>query len=751
MAGNGVMQPDRDEAAPGERSILASLPAPICVLDADGTILEVSAAWERFARENGGLPERTGLGANYLAVCARAEGEAAEFARAAACGIAAVLAGSRAEFALEYPCDSPTRRRWFLLQATPRLGGHGGAVVAHTDITDRKLAEEALRESQQRLQAALEAADVGTWQVDLRTDQVTRGANLNRLLGLDPVASTVPIADYFDRRVHPEDRAAALGAWRRALASGASYDVENRIVRPDGAVRWVRDRGRILPGPDGRPLSATGAVVDITERKLAEIALRASEERFRRTFENAAVGMVLADPAGRWLRVNEKYCEIVGYTREELFAKSWRDITHPDDLEADLSNFGRLLAGAIPMFGLQKRYIRKDGAHVWVNLTVSLVRDERGQPDYLIAIVEDITERKEAERRLQVSEERLRAIVETAVDGIVTLDVRGTILSFNPAAERMFGSAAAEVLGGPADHLLPSPYREWYRQVLAQYHATGVPQLVGTVRELVGRRRDGTTFPIEVSVSEVDELGLITSIVRDISERRALQEELLTIAEREQRRIGQDLHDDVGQELTGVGLMVEALVGALEEAGSPEAALAARVRARLESIRRGVRTLSQGLVPVEVDAQGLMAALDELAARVRADRAIACTFACRESVPIEDNRVATHLYRITQEAIANAIRHGQAPRIDIHLAERGGIITLEVRDHGVGLPAGPGRGDGMGLKIMRYRADQIGGTLEVAPADGGGTRVVCTIPGGPVHVRRDAAGPRPPGPGPDRR
>jgi PAS domain S-box-containing protein len=164
-------------------------------------------------------------------------------------------------------------------------------------------------------------------------------------------------------------------------------------------------------------------IAKITELKQAEELLRESQLRFRSTFEQAAVGIAHVAPDGRWLDVNQRLCDIVGYTREELLEIRFQDITHPDDLGPDLAYVRQLLAGAIPNFSMQKRYIRKDGQIEWVNLTVALVRRPDGEPDYFISVVEDITGRKLAEKRLHESEDRFRTLVETADDAIILMDM----------------------------------------------------------------------------------------------------------------------------------------------------------------------------------------------------------------------------------------------------------------------------------------------------------------------------------------
>jgi PAS domain S-box-containing protein len=176
--------------------------------------------------------------------------------------------------------------------------------------------------------------------------------------------------------------------------------------------------------------------------------LQENEQRFRATFEQAAVGIAQIAADGRWLRVNRKLCDIVGYTKEELLGKSFQDITHPDDLDPNMENVRRVLAGEIPMFSIEKRYIRKDGSIVWIYLTVSIVRHAFGDhPEYFISVVEDITERKRAEEDLRRSEGHLRTLVQTIPDLVWLKDKDGVYLSCNQVFERLYGAREAEIVG----------------------------------------------------------------------------------------------------------------------------------------------------------------------------------------------------------------------------------------------------------------------------------------------------------------
>jgi len=189
------------------------------------------------------------------------------------------------------------------------------------------------------------------------------------------------------------------------------------------------------------------AIEDITMRKLAEVRLTESEERLRATFEQAAVGIAHIGLDGRWLRVNQKLCQILGYTGEELYDKTFQDITHPDDLDTDLSYVNQVLADEIKTYSMEKRYFRKDQSIVWVNLTVSLVRKSSGEPKYFISVVEDVSDRHRLEQAMRESEEKHRALFETMSQGVVYQNAAGHIMEANPAAEGILGLTLSQMLG----------------------------------------------------------------------------------------------------------------------------------------------------------------------------------------------------------------------------------------------------------------------------------------------------------------
>jgi chemotaxis methyl-accepting protein methylase/two-component sensor histidine kinase len=213
----------------------------------------------------------------------------------------------------------------------------------------------------------------------------------------------------------------------------------------------------------------------------------------------------------------------------------------------------------------------------------------------------------------------------------------------------------------------------------------------------------------------------------DIGARKALEQEVLGIAVEEQRRIGQELHDGMGQELTGLGLMIQGLVESLAEKSLPEAKTAMRIAEGLGRALGQVRLLARGLIPADVDGSRLRTVLAELAARTGEVNGVCCSFQCDEPIESLDNTTATHLARIAQEAITNALKHGRARHIVVSLERRGAALALKILDDGVGIGNLPEASQGVGLRIMRHRANLIGAELRVVPVHGGGTLVTCTL------------------------
>jgi two-component system CheB/CheR fusion protein len=347
-------------------------------------------------------------------------------------------------------------------------------------------------------------------------------------------------------------------------------------------------------------------------------------------------------------------------------------------------------------------------------------------------------------------EARMRAIVSTAVDAIVTIDQRGRIDSCNPATERLFGYRAAEMIGKNIKMLMPQPYRREHDGYIRRYIRTGLAQIIGIGREVMGQRKDGSIFPLALAVSELRLGGggrrMYTGIMHDLTARRRLERQVLEATTAEQRRIGHDLHDGLCQELVSLSMGAEILARKLERPGAdPRTAVreAERLEEGLRSATEQARRLAHGLNPLDVESGGLPGALEQLVRRVSESAHVACRFRWDGLARARDASVATHLYRITQEAISNALRHGKASSIVVELRARSPRgeaaadgLTLSIEDDGCGFAAATGLREaaahaapagGIGLQTMSYRAKLIGGTFDVKPGARGGTVVACSV------------------------
>lgn len=272
-------------------------------------------------------------------------------------------------------------------------GAYEGAVQTATDVTERRRHEEALKKSEERFQLVAGVTGEAIWDNDLASGAQEWDGATEALFGYPPHRSRT--GAWWEERIHPEDRYRVLSGIEAMLDSrGGRWEAEYRFRRADGSYASVLDRGRVVRDGDGRPERMVGAMADVTHRKLNEEELRKSEELFRRTFEAAGVGMAHVAPDGKWLTVNDKLCEILGCTRDKILRMSFRDLTPGEDLEAGEERLRRLLGGRTGPYSIERRFVREDGSRVWVGASVSLVRSASGEPDYVVCVAEDVTERK---------------------------------------------------------------------------------------------------------------------------------------------------------------------------------------------------------------------------------------------------------------------------------------------------------------------------------------------------------------------
>ena len=343
---------------------------------------------------------------------------------------------------------------------------------------------------------------------------------------------------------------------------------------------------------------------------------------------------------------------------------------------------------------------------------------------------QDKIQRSIVEEQLRESEARYRSIVETTVDAIITINERGLIRTFNKAAEKLFQYKESEVFGKNVNILMPEPYRQEHDDYINNYLNGGSRKIIGHGREVSGMKRDGTTFPLYLAVSEVHlrDQRFFTGIVRDISEQRRLEQEILRTSEYERRRIGQDLHDGLGQMLTGIGLISKQVARQLEQEKHALAEQAHEITRLIRESDQYARELARGLVPVDMDSEGLATGLERLAVHAEKLFRIDCTFRSDGRIEFEDATQVTHLYRIAQEAVNNAVKHGEATEVEIRLVGTRSQGRLQVDDNGTGFAPDWDEKGGLGVRIMQFRASLIDATLEISDSEMGGASITCSFP-----------------------
>jgi PAS domain S-box-containing protein len=813
-----------------------------------------------------------------------------------------------------------------------------GAMSMGLDITEQKQAQEALKRSEERYALAQQAANIGSWDWNIVTGDLVWSEQIEPMFGFG-AGEFGATYEAFLECVHPEDRRHVIDSVDACVEEGKDYAIEHRIVWPDGTVRWVLEKGNVVRHEEGRAIRMLGIVQDITSRKQAQEALRESEAKHRRLVETMNEGLSVTDQNYIFTYVNDRFCEMLGYSRPEMLNHHMQEFVDADYRDVMNNQIASRKKGQAKSYDLGWR--AKDGRVVYTLISPAGLFDAEGNFTGSFGVLTDISELKEAEARQELAARVLRilnqkkqtreviseilSLIKEAT-GLAAVGVRlregedfpyfevngfsddfvereNYLCARDESGETVYDSHSRPVLEcmcgnvilgrtDPAAPFFTEGGSFWTNSTTVLLRSTSdeerlthtrnhcnragyesvalIPlrsgeQIVGLLQlndrwpgrftpeiirffegigtsmgialarikaekeieslarfpsenpcsilriasngtilyanrpghelleewgcsvgeqvpkhwcQYIGRTlKSGSSHEVEtpfgdrifslivapivdagyVNVYGIDiterkqaeedlrsyrehleelvqdrtaELGAANEQLRqEIEQRKRLEKQILNVSEREQRRIGQELHDSIGQQLTGIAFMTKVVEQRLVRKSLDEAADIAEIAKLVNRATDQTRGLAKGLHPVDLNADSLMSALGELAANTEKLFGIRCIFHCKRAVLLNDAEAATSLYRIAQEAVTNAVKHGKAKNIRLELEPGRDKCCLRVKNDGLDFPDdADAKKTGMGLQIMNHRAEMIGGSLEVQKGAKGGAIVTCVFP-----------------------
>jgi len=678
---------------------------------------------------------------------------------------------------------------------------------------DRKQAEDALKRSEERYTLAQRAANIGSWDWDIKTGTLVWSEQIEPMFGFGRGEFGATYESFLDS-VHPDDRQHVVDSVNACVEEGKDYAIEHRIVRPDGTIRWMSETGDVVRDESGKAIRMLGIVQDITDRKERESRQQLVDLVLEKLNQKGTLPDLIRDviklikdstgfeAVGVRLREDDDfpYFEVNGFSNDFVEAENFlcarnekgEQIFDEEGHPVLSCMCGSVIIGRtepdLPFF--------TEGGSFWTNSTTEIqnssdlkslgisLRNHCNKAGYESVALVPLRSGDEIVGLLQLNDSRPgRFTLETVrfFEGIgasigigiarikaeenihnlakfpsedpnpvLRIAKEGAVLYANAAGSELLKKWECTVGEQAPDNwhqyilrILKSGLNEElevkcgnrvFSLVMAPVPDVGYVNVYGIdiserklAEEDLEKYRQHLEELVGTRTAELTQANI--QLLEEIEARKLLEKEILNISEQERRKIGQELHDSLGQQLTGVAFMTKVLEKKLARKSLDEAVDVTKIATLVNQATEQARGLARGLDPIDLETGTLMSALQELATSTETLFGIHCVFKCNKPIEIDNTEAAVHLYRIAQEALTNAIKHGKAKNIQIGLTRSRNKHILTIRNDGLDFPKEfETRGTGMGLQIMDHRVDIIGGSLDIRKAPEGGTIVTCTFP-----------------------
>jgi PAS domain S-box-containing protein len=624
--------------------------------------------------------------------------------------------------------------------------GVKGAQYFFRDLTEQKKAKQEISEVNERLNLVTKATNDAIWDWNLITDEIWWSDGFSELFGYS-AEEIGKNSDSWTSRIHPNDLNIVMSNIRGVIDGAKEFWFdEYRFRKKDNSYAYVFDRGYVIRDKDGKAYRMLGSMIDITYRKKMEEDLMASEEKYRSIYENSPSMILVIDKDYKIISINRFGAHI---TQEEIIGKSSLDFVAVEDIPKLKEAYEYSFSTCKPTSYTTRSFENTHNMAYYDVMVAPQIKE--GKVAFLTLITTDITEKVKSEEALKESRARLKGLVDSAMDAILSLNSRKEIVLFNEAAEKMFKYSFDEVKLKGLNILFPEKPHEDDPEASNNYNLSiDSDNNSGNLGILTGVRSDGVEFPIEASISHINVNGetYYTAIFRDVTDRveyektindsneklHALAAHLQTVREEERTHIAREIHDQLGQELTALKMDISFLSKKIDKS---------KVAPDWDGILQGLRSMSDitdhtinsvrriatELRPDILDKLGLKEAIEWHAEEFEKRSGIECTVKINAEELDLTPQLNTTVYRIVQESLTNVARHSGATRADIDIKLNGKSMYLRITDNGRGINEEEIRNSkSLGLVGIKERAYTVNGEFEIKGEEGTGTTISITIP-----------------------